>query len=297
MPADRSPYYFAEVVRTQRLTPHMQRVTLAGRDLARFTSSGDPDERLLVVFPHAGEIHPPAPLRCDHGWDYPEGPDRPPMRSYTVRRWSPAEHEMDIDFVLHGGGHAATWARLAAPGHTVAVTDASGWYAPPADCRWQLLVGDLTALPAIGRIVENLPAGTVVHVIAEVPDPADRQRFLAGAQMTVEWLHGTGNGSTRSLLGDAVQARELPPGPGYLWFAGEAGTSRAVRRRIRHDLGWAAARYDVMGYWRADREAWTRRYERVRDRIEAARDEAIARGADFDAVRDAVDAAMEAAGL
>ena len=55
----------------------------------------------------------------------------------------------------HAGGVAGPWARTAQPGQVVYLTDARGWYAPPDDSAWQLLIADLTGLPALERIVEE----------------------------------------------------------------------------------------------------------------------------------------------
>ncbi|NLE81897.1 MAG: siderophore-interacting protein [Rhodococcus sp.] len=267
--------YSATVSSARHLTAHMRRVTFEGPGLAAFTSSGRPDERLLVGLP-------------------PDGSDR---RSYTVRRWDPQRGELTVDFVVHAGGNAARWAEQATPGETVTLSAASGWYTPPADSEWQLLLSDMTALPAVGRILEELPAGSRAHVIAEIIEPADEQRFVSSADVTVTWLHGHGNGLTPSMLHAAATGWSRPTGPGYVWFAGEARTSREVRRWLRHELGWSPERYDVMGYWRAHQEEWTRRYEQVQTEIEAVADRALAAGDDLDTVRDAVDAAMERAGL
>ncbi|WP_009479634.1 siderophore-interacting protein [Rhodococcus sp. JVH1] len=265
----------ASVARTTRVTPNMQRITLAGGDLGRFESSGRPDERLLLAFP----------------------PDGAEKRSYTVRRWDPDALEMDIDFAVHAGGTAAHWAARARPGETLGFSTASGWHAPPADAEWQLLLADMTALPAVGRILEELPGSSRVHVIAEVTTPEDRQQFTTDAGVTVTWLDGSGNGAGDSLLADAARDWSRPDGPGYVWFAGEAKVSRVVRRWLRHDLDWHSDRYDVIGYWRDNKEEWVARYETVREQIEAARDCALAAGDDFDSVRDAVDAALDRTGL
>ncbi len=230
-PSSPSPYRFAAVSHVARVTPNMQRITLYGGDLTGFVSSGDPDERLLVVFPDEGADWPPQPI--GDTWDYPADGPRPEMRRYTVRRWDCETCEMDIDFAVHDGGAAARWARPTRPGQVLGVTTASGWYLPPVGTAWRLLVADMTAAP-------------------------------------------TG-------------------GAGYIWFAGEAGCSREVRRWVRHELGLLTEH--VIGYWRADKEAWTAHYGQVRDRIKAARTAALAAGGDFDAVRAAVDTAMEDAGL
>ncbi|RVW05012.1 siderophore-interacting protein [Rhodococcus spongiicola] len=297
MPSNANPYYFAPVSRVARITPNMLRITLSGGDLTRFVSSGDADERLLVVFPADGESRPPAPQSIGGTWDYPVDGHRPEMRSFTVRHWNSETREMDIDFVVHGSGAAVRWALQARPGQVLGVTTASGWYRPPDDAAWQLLIADMTALPAVGRIVEELASGVRVHVIAEVTTADDEQCPETAADVTYTWLHGSGNGVGPSALADAAREWTCPDGPGYVWFAGEAGLSREVRRWLRHSLGWSSDRYDVMGYWRADKEAWTARYEKVRGQIEAAQTAALAAGGDFDSLRDAVDAAMEDAGL
>lgn len=297
MPDTPNPYYFAPVANVARVTPNMQRITLRGGDLWHFTSSGDPDERLLVVFPDDGQDAPPSPVRMGSTLDYPSDGPRPEMRSYTVRRWDPTACEMDIDFAVHDGGAAVRWALQARPGQTLGVTTASGWYRPPSDTAWQLLLADMTALPAVGRIVEGLTPGTRVRVVAEVTTADDEQRFETSGEVTYTWLRGSGNGVGPSALASTARRWNLPDGPGYVWFAGEAGLSRTVRRWVRHDLGWPTERYDVIGYWRADKAAWTARYEQVRERIEAAQLGALEAGGDFDSVRDAVDAAMDDAGL
>ncbi|PTR31784.1 NADPH-dependent ferric siderophore reductase [Rhodococcus sp. OK519] len=297
MPSNENPYLFAPVSRVHRVTPNMQRITLTGGDLARFTSSGDPDERLLVVFPAEGEDAPSPPQRIGTALDYPVDGPRPEMRSYTVRRWDPIAHEMDIDFAVHDGGAAVRWALQARPGQTLGVTAASGWYRPPSDTAWQLLIADMTALPAVGRIVEGLAPGIRLHVVAEVTAPGDEQRFETAGDVTYSWRHGTGNGVGPSVLAAAARQWTPPDGPGYVWFAGEAGLSREIRGWVRHHLGWSVDRYDVIGYWRADKEAWSARYEQARERIEAAQNAALSAGGDFESVRDAVDKAMEQSGL
>ena len=44
-------YHRAEVVATRRLTPHLLRVELGGEGLRGWSSSGLPDERLVLVLP------------------------------------------------------------------------------------------------------------------------------------------------------------------------------------------------------------------------------------------------------
>ena len=67
-------------------------------------------------------------------------------------------------------------------GDRVLVGGPRGSFVVPADYDWHLLVGDPTALPAIRRRLEELPAGTRVTVIAQA-DPADRLPFVTQAQL------------------------------------------------------------------------------------------------------------------
>lgn len=294
-------YFRAEVRERTRLTPHMLRVRFGcptrpghgAADLADFRSTGVPDERLVVVFPPEGADEPPAPVLTGTGWDYPDPATRPAMRSYTVRAFDPVTQELVVDFVAHQGGVAAEWARRARPGDLVLVTAAAGWYDPPADAAWQLLVADLTALPALGRIAETttLPTAAVVEVL----EAADRQPLPDAVD--ARWLCGTGNGAGPSALLRALRDVRWPEGPGYVWFAGEAGESRAVRRYLRQHLGWSAARYDVLGYWRVSQEEWDRRYAEVGGDLERVYTDALARGLSSTDALEVYDDALERAGL
>lgn len=290
-------YYRAEVHDVVALTPNMVRIVFGGEDLRRFVTSGDPDERLVVVLPRAGERETPAPLRQPDGTlDYPLD-DEPEIRSYTVRRFDAEGPEMIIDFVRHERGVAAAWALQAQAGDVVYLSPAHGWYAPPADATWQLLMADMTALPALGRIVEDLPAGRRAIVLAEIIEPADAQQIDCPADIEWTWLPGSGNGYGPSRLLAALRGIELPAGPGYLWFAGEAAESRAVRKYLRRELGWPNDRFTIIGYWRVDSEAWLARYEQVGDSLEKVYEEAIGSGLSEGDALELYDEALERAGL
>lgn len=292
-----SDYFRADVRDVVALTPNMIRIVFGGEDLRRFVSSGDPDERLVVVLPRAGEREAPVPIRQDDGTlDYP-AEDEPEMRSYTVRRVDAATGELVIDFVRHEGGVAATWAIQARVGDVVYLSPASGWYRPPADTTWQLLMADMTALPALGRILEELPAQQRAVVLAEVTEPSDSQRIETSADTSVSWLPGSGNGHAPSRLLQALQEIELPEGPGYLWFAGEAAESRAVRKYVRRELGWPTERFTIIGYWRVEKERWMARYEEVGESLEKVYESAVASGLSEGDALEIYEEALEKAGL
>lgn len=241
----------------ERLSPTLVRVGLGGPGLAGLDSLGVPDEALVLRFPGA-----------EAG------------RWYTVRWWEPAR--LTVDIVLHPGGIGGEWAARARVGDELEITHRNSWFRRPEGARWQLLVGDVTALPAIGRIVEESADRLPTTVLVEVPDREDAQE-LPGAQ--VRWMHTAGLGHTPSRLDELVRGAQLPPGPGYVYVAGEASATRAVRRYLRHELGLPAGSYGIVGYWRAESEKWFARVAETGADTAAIYAEELDAGGDIEDVR------------
>ena len=104
-------------------------------------------------------------------------------------------------------------------------------FIPAEPCGAYLLAGDHTAVPAIAHIVENMPAGSTIRAVIEVPDRAEEQAF-GGFAADVIWLHRPAG--TPSRLPEAV--RDLwPPADQDLmvWAGAEATIARAIRRHAR----------------------------------------------------------------
>lgn len=286
-------WFRAEVLRTARVTPHMIRVTLGGPELREYRASGEPDEYCKVLFPRPGEAEPIIPAEHGH---VSEGTDTAPRRNYTIRRLDRSAAELDIDFVAHEGGVAASWARRASPGDRVALTAAGGKFRLPPDGHWLALLGDATALPAIGRILEALEPGRRAVVVGVVEDAAEEQALESSGDVTVLWVHADLAKAGKALVA-AAQALRTPDGPGFIWVSGESEAARTIRKYLRHELGLPSGSYQTMGYWRHRREDWDVRYRRVAQdiepRIEAA-DKAIVDDEEF---FDELDKIYDEAGL
>ena len=189
----------AHVARTERVTPHMVRVTLAGDDLRRFDYRGfDQWFRLAVpVDDHARFDNLPDKFDTRSYLRYLVLPQstRPVIRNYTVRAFRPEVPELDIDFVCHGvAGVAGPWAESVEPGAEVAFIDQGcGWAPVPAD--WTLLVADESGLPAVLGILRDMPRDAVGHAIVELIDAADAQDVDAPAGMTVHWVPAATGGT------------------------------------------------------------------------------------------------------
>ena len=136
-----------EVLRVVDLTPRMRRITVGGPQLAGFISLGS-DDHVKLFFPQTAEEQAALEtLELSAG----QKGNMPPMRDYTPRRFDLNTFELDIDFVLHGDGPAATWAAQASPGQSLYIGGPRGSMVVPDMFDSYLLIGDETALPAIAR--------------------------------------------------------------------------------------------------------------------------------------------------
>jgi len=114
----------------------------------------------------------------------------------------------------------------------------------PTDYDWHLLIGDETALPAVARRLEELPAGTRAIVRLAVADPADRRALASQAALDLQWLD-----SDDALLA-ATRALALPSGEGYAWCATEAATAAALRRVLVDEKGHDRHAIRAAAYWK-----------------------------------------------
>ena len=214
----RAQQYAAEVLRREQLSDHLVRLVLGGPGLAEFASTGIPDEWVGLIVP--GQFQ---------------------SRYYTVRSWTGTE--LTLDVVVHDVGLVTEWTALDVVGQTVTITEPKGSFELPPDARWLILVGDLTAMPAIARIAESVDLHT--YVLAEVPD--ELPDYLPDGPH-VTWLSPVGDGQSR--LAAVVEGLDWPEGDGYFWMAGESAQMRAIRKHLMRDRKLPSTAYDVMGYWR-----------------------------------------------
>jgi NADPH-dependent ferric siderophore reductase len=222
----RASQYSATVVSREQLSDHLVRVVLGGPGLAGFTSTGIPDEWVGLVVP--GQFQ---------------------SRYYTVRSWQ--DGLLTLDVVVHDVGLVTEWVARGCVGDEVVVTEPKGAFEPPTDASWLVLVGDLTALPAIARICEwHLadPGSRTLAVHAEVPDQLEHY-LPAEVLASTTWLAPPAEGG--SDLATVVKALDLPEGPGYFWMGGESAQMRAIRTHLMRERGLPGAAYHVMGYWRS----------------------------------------------
>jgi NADPH-dependent ferric siderophore reductase len=222
----RASRFVATVVSREQVSDHLVRVVLGGDGLTGFTSTGIPDEWVGLVVP--GQFQ---------------------SRYYTVRSWR--DGLLTLDVMVHDVGLVTEWVGRDCVGDEVVVTEPKGAFAMPEDARWLMLVGDLTALPAIARISEwhlGRPGERELLVHAEVPD--DLAAYLRPEVAAVtRWLAPPTQGG--SALADVVRGLDWPEGEGYFWMGGESAQMRAIRTHLMRERGLPGSAYHVMGYWRS----------------------------------------------
>ncbi len=238
-----------QVKKVQPLTPHLIRVTLTGEDLHDFVSASF-DDHIKVFFPERGADKPALPQAGPDGPVFPEG-RRPVARDFTPRRFDREARELDIEFAMHDAGPAATWAAEAQAGQYLGIGGPRGSLVIPTAFDWHLLIGDDTALPAIARRLEELPAGKRVAAVIEVADPPARIEFKTQAELHLVWRYRSEGGTRGEALLQAVRATCLPrDGEGYVWAAGESATIRAVRYHLCTERGVDKSRIRAASYWK-----------------------------------------------
>ncbi|GGK81913.1 siderophore-interacting protein [Streptomyces flaveus] len=247
-PARRVPKpHSARVVRTERLTPHMQRVVLGGEGLAEFSVGSSTDHYVKLLFGAEGVTYPEPFDMARIREEFPRE-QWPVTRTYTVRAWDPELRELTLDFVIHGDeGLAGPWAMRVQQGEIVRFLGPGGAYAPDADADWHLLAGDESALPAIAASLEAMPDGAKVYAFVEIEGQDEEQKIASDVE--VVWLH-RGDRPIGEALVEAVRALEFPEGRVCAFVHGEAGFVKELRRLLRVEHQIPRENLSISGYWR-----------------------------------------------
>jgi len=233
------PIYPATVTARQQVTPLMVRLTLALEEGSEWRTTGAGDEFIHI----------------DLGAETMDV-DGHSERHYTVSGIVPGGLEVEV--FLHGHGAGATWGRNAAVGDGVLISDPFAYYKAPDASVPRILVGDLTALPAIVRILADAGADENFRVIVELPSLEESRELESAASVDVQW-RVAGNGIGPSAVCDIVRglSREgilTAEADVYIWIACESKISRSARTLLRKEVGLPITKQRIVGYWHANAE-------------------------------------------
>ncbi|MCG7519910.1 siderophore-interacting protein [Ruegeria sp. Ofav3-42] len=225
-----------QVVRAWDLSPNMRRVVLGGEDLRDFPQ-GNESGYIKLIFPDAPRAHP----------------DRPVMRTYTIRAHDPVLNELTVDFALHGdsGGLAAVWAQNAQPGSEIQIAGPGTIKQVDANSDWVLLAGDMTAMPALLCILETLPDSTVGDVVLELTSAEDTPDVHLPKGITLHTVINPTPHEPSTAFVDKVRSLPWRDGHGSLWAACEFNSMRALRTYFRTERGVSRDQLYLSSYWKS----------------------------------------------
>lgn len=226
-----------KVARLERLGSNILRVVARGDELVGFTSLGFDDHVKLFFEGRSAD-------------------GRPPMRDFTPRHYDAAAGELWIDFFLHDDGPAGSWAAQAGVGQTLNVGGPRGSSVIPLDgIATHLFIGDETALPAIGRRLEELRAGTRAICVIETMDGVAGYPLASKADLKVVWVRRDpqAKDSAAALIA-ALDTLQLPAADCFAWAALEMQGARAMRAYLVGKRGFDTHWVKAAAYWQRDGE-------------------------------------------
>jgi NADPH-dependent ferric siderophore reductase len=231
-----------------QITPRLISIRVTAEDLSRFADAV-PTAHIKVFLPAPGQDVPTMPIMTPEGRVWPEDQPRPIVRTYTPRAYDPETNTLEVQFLLHGEGPASEWAQSAAPGDKLAIGGPGGRFnADPSIARWWI-AGDESALPAVGTLLDSLPASAAAEVHLEVEGPEDEIPLTSAGAVTVVWHHRRGAGAFGTELYDAAGAAAITEET-QVWVACEASAVRRIRSLMLDDKQVPVSHLVTRGYWR-----------------------------------------------
>lgn len=218
-----------EVLSTRDVTAHMRRITLGGAGMASFPAD-QASAYIKLVFPTEGDA-------------------RPLMRTYTVRHHR--ENEIDVDFVIHDtAGPASQWAVETQPGDRILVGGPGPKKLINEDADWLLLVGDMTAMPAISVNLAVLPRDARGYAVIEVLDQADIQELDKPANLELIWVVNPHPDPSGEVLLERVKQLDWLDGQPAVWAATEFQSMRNLRAYFKQERQVPKSHLYVSSYWK-----------------------------------------------
>lgn len=218
-----------EVLSSRDVTPHMRRITLGGAGMASFPAD-QASAYIKLIFPTPGEA-------------------RPLMRTYTVR--DHRENEIDVDFVIHDmAGPASQWALDTRPGERILIGGPGPKKLVNEQADWFLLVGDMTALPAISVNLGLLPANARGYAVIEVLDRADIQDLEKPDNLELVWVVNAEPDPDGQVLLNRIRQLDWLAGQPAVWAACEFQSMRALRAFFKQDKAIAKSHLYISSYWK-----------------------------------------------
>ena len=150
---------------------------------------------------------------------------------------------------------------IGGPGPRKLVHDTADWY---------LLVGDMTALPAISGNLELLPDTARGTAIIEVMDQSDIQELAKPPHLDIVWVINPQPGHDSDLLVERVKSLPWEDGNPSVWAACEFSSMRKLRDYFRGERGLDNTNLYISSYWKAGINEDSHKVAKREDAMKAA---------------------------
>ena len=221
-----------EVLRKEAITPHMLRITFGGQGLEGFPADSD-GGYLKLNLPESASKE-----------------DKPVVRTYTIRHYDIESHELHIDFVVHDSdGPAVGWARNCRPGDEMNFGGPGPKKPVDLNADWFLIIGDMSALPAISANFEIMAPDATGYALLEIIHEDDTQVLDIPQNLQVDWIVNSEPERENTVLLDRVKKLDWLPGQPYVWVAGELSQSLAIRSLIKSERELKREQFYASSYW------------------------------------------------
>lgn len=247
LPAPQRPRLI-RVRRIQDVTPHLRRITFHSNELTDypFTCGG---AHIKLMFPQPGQRDPVLPTLTEQGPRWASPAEKPLLRTFTLRAFRREQNELDVEFALHGeSGPASRFALNARIGDTLGLSQPGGPSPMLQAARHYYLAGDLTALPAIAAMLEEMATDATGRIALLVPSPADIQPLPVPAGVHIDWIVGGPEAAPQ--LVEALLGAPLEASMSQFWFGGEERIVVPLRRHARRTLAAPRSCIYAVPYWR-----------------------------------------------
>lgn len=215
------------VIKKEHVTPNMLRVTLGGKNIHTIPKDQESGYVKLIFPTETGRL----------------------MRTYTIRHQR--DHEIDLDFMLHlDAGPACQWAKTTQPNDVILVGGPGPKKMVTEKADWCLLVGDMTALPAISVNLEKLPSDAKGYAIIEVVSEADIQVLTHPADVKLHWVVNPRPGEDDRLLLNKLKTLTWLDSDVYVWCACEFSSMKVLRHFFKGEKNISKQNLYISSYWK-----------------------------------------------
>ncbi|OCG24487.1 hypothetical protein A9G45_09000 [Gilliamella sp. HK2] len=170
------------------------------------------------------------------------------IRSYSVREFECANNEFFVDFAIHQTGLASVWSQKAKIGDQIGLIGAASKLQFTDDRL--VLMGDVSAMPAICYTLEHLPKKHKAFAFIEVNHKNDIVSLSDNKNIEVCWLVQNPD-NPHQLINAVINANLSRQGKLLFWGGMERSLAQALRHAVKDKYTHLPPdAFHITSYWR-----------------------------------------------